>query len=76
MNGARTCPSQVRFRVLAMTVTLSFITYPDRVCVSITAPQIMRDLSLKSMQMSFVSSAFTATCAFFKITVGWRGRAS
>jgi ACS family glucarate transporter-like MFS transporter len=59
-----------------MAVTLSFITYPDRVCVSIAAPKIMRDLSLKSMQMSFVSSAFTATCAFFKITVGWRGRAS
>lgn len=66
-------PSRIRFRVLAMAVVLAFITYLDRVCISITAPQIMRDLSLSSFQMSFVFSAFTATYALFEVPTGWWG---
>lgn len=63
--------SRVRHRVLALTVLLAFITYLDRVCISVTAPQIMRELSLTSFQMSVVFSAFTAAYALFEVPTGW-----
>jgi ACS family glucarate transporter-like MFS transporter len=63
--------SGVRSRVLAMTVALAFLTYIDRVCISVTAPAIIRDLRLTTIQMGFVFSAFTAAYALFEIPTGW-----
>jgi MFS transporter, ACS family, glucarate transporter len=63
--------SGVRSRVLAMTVVLAFLTYMDRVCISVTAPAIIRDLRLTTIQMGFVFSAFTAAYALFEIPTGW-----
>jgi ACS family glucarate transporter-like MFS transporter len=63
--------SGVRSRVLAMTVALAFLTYMDRVCISVTAPAIVRDLRLTTIQMGFVFSAFTAAYALFEIPTGW-----
>jgi MFS transporter, ACS family, glucarate transporter len=63
--------SGVRSRVLAMTVVLAFLTYMDRVCISVTAPAIIRDLRLSTIQMGFVFSAFTAAYALFEIPTGW-----
>ena len=42
----RSPASNIRFVVLAFAVALGAITYLDRVCISITAPYIMRELSL------------------------------
>jgi MFS transporter, ACS family, glucarate transporter len=61
----------LRARVLAMTVALAFLTYLDRVCISVTAPAIVRDLRLTTIQMGFVFSAFIATYALFEIPTGW-----
>jgi ACS family glucarate transporter-like MFS transporter len=61
----------VRYRVLAMTVALAFLTYLDRVCISVTAPSIIRDLRLTNVQMGFVFSAFTAAYALFEIPTGY-----
>ena len=63
--------SGVRSRVLAMTVALAFLTYMDRVCISVTAPAILRDLRLSPIQMGIVFSAFTAGYALFEIPTGW-----
>jgi MFS transporter, ACS family, glucarate transporter len=63
--------SGVRSRVLAMTVALAFLTYMDRVCISVTAPAILRDLRLTTIQMGFVFSSFTAAYALFEIPTGW-----
>jgi MFS family permease len=63
--------SGVRSRVLAMTVVLAFLTYMDRVCISVTAPAIIRDLRLTTIQMGFVFSSFTAAYALFEIPTGW-----
>jgi MFS transporter, ACS family, glucarate transporter len=63
--------SGLRSRVLAMTVVLAFLTYMDRVCISVTAPSIVRDLGLSNIQMGFVFSAFTAAYALFEIPTGW-----
>lgn len=66
-------PSRVRYRVLGLGVCLSMITYLDRVCISITAPKIIEDLSLTKLQMSFVFSAFTLAYGLFEIPTGWWG---
>ena len=67
--------SGLRSRVLAMTVALAFLTYMDRVCISVTAPAILRDLRLSNIQMGFVFSAFTAAYALFEIPTGlWADR--
>ena len=61
----------LRTRVLGLTVSLAFLTYMDRVCISVTAPSIQHDLHLSSVQMGFVFSAFTAAYALFEIPTGW-----
>lgn len=63
--------SGARSRVLGMTVALAFLTYMDRVCISVTAPGIMHDLHLTSVQMGFAFSAFTAAYALFEVPTGW-----
>src|SRR5437879_8966001 len=65
--------SRARFIVLAFGVALAGVTYLDRVCISITAKHIMRDLSLSELQMSFVFSAFTFAYAIFEIPTGYWG---
>jgi ACS family glucarate transporter-like MFS transporter len=65
--------SRARFAVLAFGVALAGVTYLDRVCISVTAKQIMRDLSLDQVQMSFVFSAFTLAYAIFEIPSGYWG---
>lgn len=67
--------TRVRYRVVAFTMTLAAVTYLDRVCISILAPNIMRDLQLTDIQMSYVFSAFTLAYALFEIpTASWADR--
>lgn len=65
--------SHVRHRVAALTVLLGMITYLDRTSISITAPNIMKDIGLTQIRMSFVFSAFTLAYAIFEIPSGWLG---
>ncbi len=62
-----------RHKVLARTVCVAFITYLDRVCISVTAPAIMGDLSPTPVQMSFIFSSFTIAYALFAAPTGWWG---
>ncbi len=63
--------SNVRFRVVAFGVGLAALTYLDRVCISTVAPDIMRDLGLTRLQMSWVFSAFTLAYGIFEIPTAW-----
>ncbi|MFZ4985232.1 MAG: MFS transporter [Blastocatellia bacterium] len=63
----------VRYRVLGLAVLLAGITYLDRVCISLTAPAMMRELGLSKVEMSLVYSAFTLAYALFEIPTGWWG---
>ena len=65
--------SRVRYRVLTLAVLLAGITYLDRVCISLTAPSMMKDLGLSKVEMSFVFSAFTLAYGIFEIPTGWWG---
>ena len=51
--------------MLALAVLLAGITYLDRICISITAPEMMKELGLSKVQMSFVFSAFTLAYGLF-----------
>lgn len=64
---------RVRYKVLAYAVAMAAITYFDRVCISTLAPDIMRELGLSRLQMSFVFSAFTIAYAAFEIPTAWWG---
>jgi MFS family permease len=65
--------SHVRHRVAALTVLVGMITYLDRTCISVAAPNIMKDLRLTQIQMSLVFGAFTMAYAIFEIPSGWWG---
>jgi MFS family permease len=61
----------VRYRVVAFMVSLAALTYLDRVCISVLAPDIMAEFSLSQIQMSYVFSAFTLSYAIFEIPTAW-----
>jgi len=56
-----------------MTMVLGAITYLDRVTISITRPDVARDLNLDATQMGYVFSAFYLAYALFEIPTGWWG---
>jgi MFS family permease len=56
-----------------MTMALGAITYLDRVAISVTRPDIARDLQLSAIQMGYVFSAFYLAYALFEIPTGWWG---
>ena len=66
-------PTRARYRAAGFLLALAAITYLDRICISILAPQIARDLSLTRIQMSFVFSAFAVAYAGFEIVTAWWG---
>ncbi len=71
MGNINIAQTPVRYRVVVFTVGLAAITFLDRVCISIVAPDIMRDLHLSTIQMSYVFSAFTLAYAAFEIPTAW-----
>lgn len=66
-------PTRTRYRAASFLLALAAVTYLDRVCISILAPEIARDLSLNKIQMSFVFSAFAVAYAAFEIATAWWG---
>lgn len=70
--GPRTA-GRIRYRVVAFAVALAGVTYLDRICISVLAPSIMRDLSLSRTDMSYVFSAFAIAYALFEIPSAWWG---
>src|SRR5678816_2339976 len=62
-----------RYKVLALCVLLTGITYLDRICISITRPQMQQDLGLSATQMGWVFSAFQLAYGLFEIPTGHWG---
>ena len=44
-------PTKVRHLVMAMLFLLSIITYLDRVCISVAAPEMAKDIGLTDAQL-------------------------
>lgn len=60
-----------RFRILALLLGLSVVTYLDRVNISVAAQRIMPEYGLDAITMGYVFSAFTLGYALFQIPGGW-----
>jgi MFS family permease len=73
MNGPGARPTHVRYWVIVFAVTLSVITYIDRVCISQAAPIMSKDLGFSTRQMGWAFSAFFWAYALFEIPSGWLG---
>jgi len=59
--------------VIVFAVTLSVITYIDRVAMSFAAPAIRKDLGLTSVQMGWAFSAFGCAYGLFEMPGGYLG---
>ena len=73
MNSSGTRPTCVRYWVIVFAVTLSVITYIDRVCISQAAPIMSKDLGFSTKQMGWAFSVFFWAYALFEIPSGWLG---
>lgn len=69
---------KVRFRVLAMLVLLSVITYLDRICIAVAAPDMQKDLHISQEGWGWVLGAFFFAYGLFEIPTGalgdWMGQ--
>src|ERR1051325_1483125 len=63
--------TRARYGVLAFALVITAISYLDRVCISMTAPFMEKDLGLSDAQMGLIFSAFTFAYAVFEIPGGW-----
>jgi ACS family glucarate transporter-like MFS transporter len=52
-------------------MSLAFLSYLDRACISQAAPMIARDLHFNALQMGYIFSAFGLTYAAMEIPSGW-----
>jgi MFS family permease len=51
----------------------AFITYLDRVCMSVAAPSIQEDLRLSQLEFAWVFTVFNAAYGVFEIPTAWLG---
>ncbi|HEX7719976.1 MAG TPA: MFS transporter, partial [Woeseiaceae bacterium] len=63
-------PSGVRWRILALLVLTSFISYVLRYNVSTAGPTMMEDLQLSEQQLGYILAAFTAGYTIFQFPGG------
>src|SRR3954454_22685695 len=66
-------PTRTRYRAAGFLMALAAITYLDRICISILAPNISRDLNLNKVQMGYVFTAFALAYAGFELATAWWG---
>ena len=66
-------PTRVRYWVIVFAITLSVITYIDRVSLSFASLVIRHDLGLSQSQMGWAFGAFGLAYALFEIPGGFLG---
>ena len=65
--------TRVRYWVIFFAMTLAIITYVDRVCMSLAAPEIQKEFGLTDFQKGLLFSAFALAYGLFEIPTGWMG---
>ena len=63
--------SAVRWIVLGLVCSIYFVTYVDRVNISIAAPTISTELNLSPAAMGLIFSAFSIPYTLLQIPGGW-----
>jgi len=64
-------PTQVRYGVLAFSVTMSLLLYLDRFAFSISQTTIMKELGLDEIQIGHVGGVFFYVYALTQVPSGW-----
>ena len=72
-NTSSQTPTRARYWVIVFAVTLAILAYIDRVCISMAAPIMSKDLGLSKKEMGTIFSAFALAYALFEIPGGWLG---
>ena len=67
IDGAALPPTRTRYAVLLFVYFAAFITYLDRVCISVAAPAMQRDLGLSEIQFAWVFTAFYIAYSMFEL---------
>src|SRR5215467_5600518 len=65
--------SSVRWFVVSMVGTFAFVSYVERMNISVAAVLMMPELSLSGTQMGQIFSSFLWGYAIFQIPAGWMG---
>jgi ACS family glucarate transporter-like MFS transporter len=60
-------------RILFFAITLSVVTYVDRVAMSQAAPFVAQEFGLSRIEVGWIFSAFSLAYALFEIPGGWMG---
>src|SRR5690349_11213699 len=66
-------PTRTRYRVAGFLMALAAVTYLDRICISVLAPDIQREFGLSKIEMGRVFSAFAVAYAGFEVVSAWWG---
>jgi sugar phosphate permease len=66
-------PSRTRYLVLAFVIAAYFITYIDRVLLSVAEPFIERSFGFSTITMGWVLFCYSIAYALFQIPGGWFG---
>lgn len=66
-------PTRVRYKVLLFVYFAAFITYLDRVCMSVAAPVMQADLGISQIQFACVFTVFYVAYGVFEIPTAWLG---
>jgi len=66
-------PTRTRYVVLALVIAAYFITYIDRVLLSVAAPFIEKDFHLDTITVGKVLMCYSIAYALFQIPGGWFG---
>jgi MFS family permease len=73
INGAALRPTRTRYAVLLFVYFAAFITYLDRVCISVATPAMERDLGLSEIQFAWVFTVFYIAYGVFEMPTAWLG---
>jgi len=60
-------PTRIRYAVLLLVYLAAFITYLDRVCLSVAAPAMQADLGISQVQFGWVFTVFYIAYAIFEL---------
>jgi ACS family glucarate transporter-like MFS transporter len=66
-------PTRTRYAVLLFVYLAAFITYLDRVCLSVAAPSMQKDLGLSQVEFGWVFTVFYVAYAVFEMPTSWLG---
>lgn len=65
--------TRVRYAVLLLVFSAAFITYLDRVCLSVAAPSMQADLGLSQFEFAWVFTVFNLAYGIFEVPTAWLG---